>query len=132
MADGQRGAPSPDAQSGAQAGGAQALARDWITIWQSELAALATDRELQDSWVRFVTLWGQAANTAATLLPGAATGERAGGRAGAAAAAGPTAPVAASDPRDATIERLAVRTAELERRLAGLDAAAERDRIAGA
>ncbi len=26
------------------------IARDWITVWQSELAALATDREAQEAW----------------------------------------------------------------------------------
>jgi hypothetical protein len=112
MADGQGGTPPPDPQ---------ALARDWITIWQSELAALATDRELHESWIRWVTLWAQAAHAATSLLPGAAPPhEPAPGRAGSAAPAGPAAPVAAPDARDATIERLAERVAELERRLAGL------------
>jgi hypothetical protein len=26
------------------------LARDWITLWQSELAATAVDREAQETW----------------------------------------------------------------------------------
>jgi len=110
MADGQ-GPPDP-----------QALARDWITIWQSELAALATDREMQEAWLRWVGLWADAANAAARLLPGPAAGEPAAGRAGTVAAARAAAALAASDPRDAAIERLAARVAELERRLAGGDA----------
>ena len=47
MPHGQGEAPSPDPQ---------AQARDWITIWQSELTALATDREAVDAWTRLVTL----------------------------------------------------------------------------
>ena len=34
------------------AGSRAALARDWITIWQSELAALAVDREVQEALQR--------------------------------------------------------------------------------
>jgi uncharacterized protein YceH (UPF0502 family) len=97
----------------------QAEARDWITIWQSELAALATDRELAEGWVRLVTLWAEAAERATRLLPGAHDPH---GPAGPAAPPRPAAAVAALDARDATIERLAERVAELERRLAELAA----------
>jgi hypothetical protein len=109
MADGQ-GPPDP-----------QSLARDWITIWQSELAALATDREMHEAWLRLVGLWADAANAAARLLPGPAAVEPAGGRTGAVAAAGAAPAMAAPDPRDAAIERLAARVEELERRLAERD-----------
>ena len=37
------------------------LARDWITLWQSELAALAADREAQETWQALVALWAGAA-----------------------------------------------------------------------
>ena len=111
MADGQGKAPPSDPQ---------ALARDWITIWQSEFSALATDREMQEGWVRLIELWAQAATTAAALLPGALPHDSTDRRAGPAAPAGPAAALAAPDARDATIQRLADRVAELERRLAGL------------
>jgi hypothetical protein len=109
MSHGQGEPPSPDPQ---------AQARDWITIWQSELTALATDRELTDSWIRLVTLWADAAERAARLLPGGGAPDGAAGRTGPAAPAGSAAAVAAPDARDATIQRLADRVAELERRLA--------------
>ncbi|MEJ0048253.1 MAG: hypothetical protein WDN04_20605 [Rhodospirillales bacterium] len=107
MPNGQGETPSPDPQ---------AQARDWITIWHSELTAMATDRELVDGWARLVTLWAEAAERAARLLPGGVP-DGAAGRAGPAAPPGPAAPVAAPDARDATIQRLADRVAELERRL---------------
>ncbi len=111
MPHGQGEGPSPDLQ---------AQARDWITIWQSELTALATDREVQEGWVRLVALWAEGAERMLRLMPAMAPFDGAPGRAGAPAPAGPAAPVAAPDARDATIERLAERVAELERRLAGL------------
>jgi hypothetical protein len=111
MADGQGETPPPDAQ---------ALARDWITIWQSELAASATDRELQEGWVRLINLWAQAAASAARMLPGTAPREPARGSAGPTAQAGSPPTMAASDDRDATIRRLADRVADLERRLAAI------------
>jgi hypothetical protein len=108
MPHGQGDPPFPDPQG---------QARDWITIWQSELTALATDREMVDAWTRLVTLWAETAERAARLLPAGAP-DAAGGRTGPAAPAGAAAPVAAPDARDATIQRLADRVAELERRLA--------------
>jgi len=98
----------------------QQIARDWITIWQSELTAAATDRELTELYVRLVDHWAQAAQAAACLLPGGA-GDAA-GRAGAGAPAGAAAAAAAPDARDAAIERLAERVAELERIIAGFAA----------
>jgi hypothetical protein len=109
MADGKGKLPPPDLQ---------AMTRDWITIWQSELSALATDRELQDAWVRFVALWADAAERAARLLPAAAH-DGATGCAGPAAPSRATAVMVAPDDRDAAIQRLEQRIAELERRLAG-------------
>ena len=108
MADGHDKSSAPDPR---------AVARDWITIWQSELSALATDREMQEAWVRLVALWAQAAERVANLLPAGASGDPP-GRAVPFAAPRATAPMAASDARDATIQQLAERVAELERRLA--------------
>jgi hypothetical protein len=130
MADGSGGAAFP--KFGAAAGAApdgrphpgspQAIAADWITIWQSELAALATDREMHEAWIRLVALWAQAAQAASRLLPAslAAPADGPSGRAGPAAPARPTAAVAAPDARDAAHQRLADRVEELERKLRAL------------
>ena len=88
-------------------------ALDWITIWQSELAAAACDRELREGMARLVEIWAQAARTIAAFLPG--PGDGAFGRAGAGAAAGTPAAHAAPDARDLVVQRLADRVAELER-----------------
>jgi hypothetical protein len=105
-----------------KAGDPQAVARDWITIWQSELTAAATDPELIEGYTRMIDHWARAALAAAALLPGGADG--AAGRAGAWAQAGAAAAAATPDARDAAIERLAGRVAELERIIAGLTSGA--------
>lgn len=104
-----------------QAPDMQALARDWITLWQSELAAAATDREMQETWQSLAALW---AGVAGAMLHGLPRGLPDGGGisgAGAAAPARPAPADAAPDARDAEVERLARRVGELERRLAELD-----------
>jgi hypothetical protein len=130
MADGSGGHafPKVEAAAGAAPGGPpqpgspQAIAADWVTIWQSELAALATDREMQDAWTRLVARWAQLAQAAVRLLPQGVAGSADGsaGRAGPAAPARPKAPVAAPDARDAALQHLADRVEELERRLRAL------------
>ncbi len=95
------------------------LAQDWITLWQSELAALAADREAQEMWRTWLAVWAGVAANAMKALP-RNDGVHAGG--GGAADAPRAAPAAAaSDPRDAEIDRLAKRLAELERRLAAVE-----------
>ncbi len=101
------------------------MARDWITIWQSELNAAATDRELVEGYMRLVDQWAQAAQAAASLLPGPAPSpsdcdDAAHRRAGAGAQAGPAAAADAPDARDLAIRELAGRVADLERILAEL------------
>jgi hypothetical protein len=109
------------------------LVEDWITIWQSELSAAATDPELVQGWARLVALWATTARTAASFLPPVpAAGRAADAAAGNAGPAPPprATPAAAApdaggatgqpDPRDAAIEHLARRVEELERRLAEL------------
>lgn len=102
---------------GASAPDLRKLAQDWITLWQSELAALAVDREAQETWQAMLALWAGAASAMLQAAPR----EHPERRAGAAAAAG-TAPAAtAPDPRDAAIERLTRRIGELEARLADVE-----------
>jgi hypothetical protein len=94
------------------------MARDWITIWQSEMTAAATDRELLEGLTRLIEQWSRAARAAADVLPAAPDG--ANGRAGTGAEAWSKAADAAPDARDLAIERLAGRVEELERLLAGI------------
>jgi hypothetical protein len=104
---------------GASAPDLSAYAQDLITVWQSELSALAVDREMQEGFQRGLALWGMMAQNLAQSLPKAAPHE-APRRAGTAAPPRSAASTAASDARDAELARLAERVAELERRLAEL------------
>lgn len=99
---------TPDSES-------HAVVRDWLTIWHSELAALALDPDMRASWLRLLDAWAQTAERALRFLP---AGEPKAGHAGPVAPARPAAPVAAPDPRDAAIHALEQRLAALERRLA--------------
>ena len=97
------------------------LAQVWVTLWQSELSAMAADPEIRESWQTVMALW---AGTMGAMLrglprePNAPRHDRANGRPGATDAprAAPAAP--APDARDAEIDRLARHVAALERRLA--------------
>lgn len=93
-------------------------AADWITIWQSEWAALATDREVQEGWQRAADAWAAAA-AACIKLAGADAAP------GCARPEPPPRPPAAADAsaaRDADMSALLARVDELERRLADLAA----------
>jgi hypothetical protein len=100
------------------------LAQDWITLWQSELSAMAADPEIHESWQTMIALW---AGTMAAMLrglprdTGASPRERARARSGSADAPGAAPVAAAPDARDAEIERLARHVTALERRLAELE-----------
>ena len=92
------------------------LAKNLVAIWQSELTAMAADRELRESWVTMIQLWAQAANTVATLLPhdpaprGTVSAQPSRSKAA----------DAASEPGLDEVSQLNRRVAELERRLAEL------------
>jgi hypothetical protein len=93
--------------------GRNPLDRDWATIWESELAAAAVDREAQETWRGLLPL---------LIGPlGARLADAAAGRPGPGPTAGASPAAAAPDARDAAIERLAGRVAELERRMAALE-----------
>ncbi len=89
---------------------------DWITIWQSECAARALDRDTQDVFLAAVTRWAEAARAMAALWPAAAVEQPPTPRPD--APPGPAPAVAASRPRDPALAELESRVAELERRLA--------------
>jgi hypothetical protein len=100
------------------------LAQDWVTLWQSELSAMAADPEIRESWQTVMALW---AGTMSTMLrtlprdPNASRHDGTRGRAGAADASRAAPAAAAPDARDVEIERLARHVAALERRLAELE-----------
>jgi Lon protease-like protein len=90
------------------------LAKDLVAMWQSELTAMAADREVRESWAALAALWAQSANAAARFL----SHEPAPRSAGAAQPAGAAPVAAASEPRLGEVEQLSRRIAELEQRLA--------------
>ncbi len=92
------------------------LARDLVAMWQSELTAMAADRELRETWAATMALWARAANAAVALLPH----DSAPGGTGAAQPARAAAVAVAPQPGVAEIEQLNRRIAELEQRLAGV------------
>ena len=97
------------------------IVRDWITVWQSELAAAAADREAQESWQSLLALWAGAANAMMQAIP---AGMPSGGHTdpgGPRTPAGAATVAAAPDASAAEVERLGQRIGELERRLANLE-----------
>ena len=108
----------------------EALARDWITLWQSEIAALAADPETAETTARLAALWAGAASAMLRPMPGAApsppgAAHDPGSSPGTAAAPG-TAPAAAApdaglDALLGVLGRLDERIGAIERRLAALE-----------
>jgi hypothetical protein len=107
------------------------LAEDWITLWQSEIAAFAADREAAEAWAAATAAWaalGAAWLRAAAAPPfgrpapswphdGAVSTTR--------PPPSPSPPDAGGGPRDARPDDgLRDRLAELERRLADLEGGA--------
>jgi uncharacterized protein YceH (UPF0502 family) len=99
------------------------LAMDFVALWQSELTAMAADRELRETWAATMALWAQAANAVAACLPH----ELSSRSASTAQPPGAAASAPASGAGVAEMERLERRVAELEQRLAEL---LDRDRRA--
>ena len=92
------------------------LAKDLVAMWQSELTAMAADRELRETWAATMALWAQAANAAiSAYLPH----DQAPRSPRPAQPPGPAPAAAASQPGLVEIEQLNRRIAELEQRLAG-------------
>lgn len=97
------------------------LAKDLVALWQSELTAMAADRELREGWAAMVALWAGSANAALQMMPRPSEVARHDAPSGSARAiepAGPAPAAAASQPGVAEIEQLTRRIAELEQRLA--------------
>jgi hypothetical protein len=95
-----------DAGEGAVRGDPAALMRDWMTLMQTELAGLATDREALETWQALAGVWARG------LGPHDPAGPKA---VAAAPAAGGDAGRAALLERIDALER---RVAELEQQLA--------------
>jgi hypothetical protein len=125
-----RGMTDRDRNEAADRPDLDALARDWITLWQSEIAALAHDREAAETASRMAAIWAGLAATwlraapapaAAPSAPGAhdAPAARAADASGAASAA--AAPDAGLDAVRQLLGDLAERLGGIERRLAALE-----------
>jgi hypothetical protein len=98
------------------------LAQDWITLWQSEISAMAADPEMRESWQTMMALWAGIMSTMVRVMPRATERhERAGGQPRTTDAPRTPSAAAAPDTRDVEIERLARHVAILERRLADLE-----------
>jgi hypothetical protein len=117
------GCDSASPQAGEESIDMRRLARDWITLWQSELNAMAADPEMHETWQSVLALWagGMASMLRAAPRESAVRREPSGRGTGAADPPRPQAAAAAPDPRDAEIERLGRHVASLERRFAELE-----------
>jgi hypothetical protein len=90
------------------------LAKDLVVMWQSELTAMAADREVRESWAVLMALWAQSAHAALAHMPH----DKPAGSPSAAQPARSAPAAAASQPGLGEVERLSRRVAELEQRLA--------------
>jgi hypothetical protein len=106
------------------------LAQDWVTLWQSELTALARDREAQEHWAKLIGFWaGMAGQTIAAQAACAARSHdqhpprstRTDDPAWPAPAAPASHPGGEPGADPLTLARLHQRIADLETRLAALD-----------
>jgi hypothetical protein len=95
------------------------FAEDWVALWQSELTAMAADRELRESIAAMLALWASTATAALKLLQ--APYESSARDAETLQPARPPAAAAASEPGLDEVASLRRRIAELEQRLAGLE-----------
>jgi hypothetical protein len=102
-----------------------AVWRDWATIWQSECAAMAQDREITESLANAAQLWSiMAGAMGEAAVQGGGDGRQAGTGTSPGAAAAAAAPDAGGDATGSLeVARLEARVAELERRLDELAAA---------
>ncbi|MCX7373548.1 MAG: hypothetical protein NTW56_14130 [Alphaproteobacteria bacterium] len=100
------------------------LAEDWITLWQSELAAMAADPELAEAWAASVALAAAFWRAQGRVYPLRWPRHDAADAPPRPAPAG-TAPDGQRDARDGG-DDLRARITELERRLADLAAGAPR------
>lgn len=105
----------------------ESLARDWITLWQSEFSALAHDREAAETISRLAALWAGAAAAWLRAAPVAPASGHDSPRPAASPGAAP--PAAAPDAGAGALHDV---LGELARRLDGIDrrlAALERGRL---
>jgi hypothetical protein len=105
-----------DAGEGAVRGDPAALMRDWMTLMQTELAGLATDREALETWQALAGVWAR----------GLGPHDPAGSAAVAAA------PAVGGDARDVRVDALLERIDALERRVAELEQRGRRPKRGGA
>jgi hypothetical protein len=149
--DGGNGQKTSGAEGGGGGGGEReapfgpdlsSLARDWIELWQSELAALAAEPETAETWARLAAFWAGLAAAGLGAIPRGVADERfrPGGDAGAGrefwfgattrgAGAAPSPRPAAGDPASdpgvapsqRLLERILDRLDAIERRLAELE-----------
>jgi len=99
------------------------LAEDWITLWQTEIAAMAADREAAEAWAGAAQFWAaMGAGMGAGWMRMATKGFAHDTPAWPAPAATPPDPGRQPGPGGAEPDaRLDARLAELERRLAAIE-----------